>query len=67
MAAPRLQKPLLVAVDTNVLLDLADGNEAVWGAVETVRRRLKGVQIVVPPTPTAISMPELRSEAQIDL
>lgn len=50
MAAPRLQKPLLVAVDTNVLLDLADGNEAVWEAVETVRRRLKGVQIVVPPT-----------------
>ena len=50
MAAPKLQKPLLVAVDTNVLLDLADGNEAVWGAVETVRRRLKGVQIVLPPT-----------------
>lgn len=47
-AAPR--KPLWVAVDTNVLLDLADEKENVWAAIDTVRQRLPGVQIVVPPT-----------------
>jgi predicted nucleic acid-binding protein len=51
MAAPLLpKKSLLVAVDTNVLLDLAEDNEHVWGAIETIRRRLKGAQIVVLPT-----------------
>jgi rRNA-processing protein FCF1 len=50
MAVPARPKPLLVAVDTNVLLDLAEGNELAWGAVETIRRRLKGAQIVVLPT-----------------
>jgi predicted nucleic acid-binding protein len=50
MAQPAPPKPPLAAVDTNVLLDLADGNERAWGAVETLRRRLKGGQIVVLPT-----------------
>jgi rRNA-processing protein FCF1 len=50
MAAATPRKPLWVAVDTNVLLDLADGRESVWRAVETIRQRLPGVQIVVPPT-----------------
>lgn len=50
MATATPRKPLWVAVDTNVLLDLADGKENVWDAVDTVRRRLPGVQIVVPPT-----------------
>jgi predicted nucleic acid-binding protein len=50
MAAQLPPKPLLVAVDTNVLLDLAEDNEHVWGAIETIRRRLKGAQIVVLPT-----------------
>ena len=50
MAAPLPPKPLLVAVDTNVLLDLAEGSEHAWGAVETIRRRLKNVRIVVLPT-----------------
>ena len=50
MAAPLPPKPLLVAVDTNVLLDLAEGSERAWGAVETIRRRLKNVRIVVLPT-----------------
>lgn len=50
MATTAPRKPLWVAVDTNVLLDLADGKEHVWNAVQTVRKRLPGVQIVVPPT-----------------
>lgn len=50
MAASVPPKPRLAAVDTNVLLDLADSREHAWAAVETVRRRLAGVQIVVPPT-----------------
>jgi predicted nucleic acid-binding protein len=50
MAAATPRKPLWVAVDTNVLLDLADGRESVWRAIETIRQRLPGVQIVVPPT-----------------
>lgn len=50
MATATPRKPLWVAVDTNVLLDLADEKESVWQAVETIRQRLPGVQIVVPPT-----------------
>lgn len=50
MAAATPRKLLWVAVDTNVLLDLADERETAWHAVETIRRRLPGVQIVVPPT-----------------
>ena len=50
MAPGTPRKPLWVAVDTNVLLDLADGKEIAWEAIDTVKRRLPGVQIVVPPT-----------------
>jgi predicted nucleic acid-binding protein len=50
MATATPRKPLWVAVDTNVLLDLADGKENVWEAVDTIRQRLSGVQFVVPPT-----------------
>ena len=50
MAAVTPRNPLWVAVDTNVLLDLADDRESAWRAVETIRPRLPGVQIVVPPT-----------------
>jgi predicted nucleic acid-binding protein len=50
MARLARQKNLLIAVDTNVLLDLAEDNEAAWGAVEIIRRRLKDAQIVAVPT-----------------
>jgi predicted nucleic acid-binding protein len=35
----------LVAVDSNVLLDLADDVADVWDAINTIRERLKGVRI----------------------
>lgn len=47
-AVPR--KPLWAAVDTNVLLDLADGKDRVWDAIDTIKKRLSGVQFVLPPT-----------------
>lgn len=50
MATASPRRPLFVAVDTNVLLDLADEKERVWDAIDTIKRRLPGVQIVVPPT-----------------
>jgi predicted nucleic acid-binding protein len=50
MATAKPRKPLWVAVDTNVLLDLADEQEHAWGAIETIRRRLPGAQVIVPPT-----------------
>jgi predicted nucleic acid-binding protein len=39
-----------VAVDTNVLLDLANKAEPVIDALATLRRRIKGVKISVTPT-----------------
>ena len=60
MAAATPRKPLWVAVDTNVLLDLADDRDSAWRAIETIRQRLPGVQIVVPPT----AVQELASLAQ---
>ncbi len=41
---------MLIAVDTNVLLDLALGTEAVMDAFETIRERIPQARIVVPPT-----------------
>jgi predicted nucleic acid-binding protein len=43
-------KSTLIAVDTNFLLDLAEGNKDCWGAVETIRQRLPNAIIFVLPT-----------------
>jgi rRNA-processing protein FCF1 len=47
---PAMQKPQLVAVDTNVLMRLADGHEATIDAWQLIKRRLRPVQFLVPPT-----------------
>jgi len=49
MATPLLRSPL-IAVDTNVPLDLADDKEHALDALEVVRRRLKPGRILIPPT-----------------
>ena len=43
-------KQTLVALDTNVLLDLSEGDETAIDCVENFRNRLAQVQFVVPPT-----------------
>ena len=40
----------LIAIDTNIPLDLAEGREHLLDAFETIRRRLKPARILVPPT-----------------
>jgi predicted nucleic acid-binding protein len=45
-----MHKPQLVAVDTNVLLRLADGHEATIDAWQLIKRRLHPVQFIVLPT-----------------
>ncbi|MCL4178845.1 MAG: type II toxin-antitoxin system VapC family toxin [Verrucomicrobia bacterium] len=49
MATPLLRRPL-IAVDTNVPLDLADAKEHALDALDLVRRRLKPGRILVTPT-----------------
>jgi len=49
MATPLLRRPL-IAVDTNVPLDLADEKEHALDALDVVRRRLKPGRILVTPT-----------------
>ncbi|HEX4084372.1 MAG TPA: type II toxin-antitoxin system VapC family toxin [Chthoniobacteraceae bacterium] len=41
---------MLIAVDTNVLLDLASNVEAVVDAIATIRKRIKAARFIVPPT-----------------
>ena len=41
---------MLIAADTNVLLDLAEEVETVADAVSTIRKRLQDARFVVPPT-----------------
>ena len=41
---------MLIALDTNVLLDLAGESEDVTDAMLVVRRRLRSVQLLMPPT-----------------
>ncbi len=55
-----MQKPQLVAVDTNILFRLSDGHEPTIDAWQLITRRLKPVQFVVPPTVLA----ELAYKAQ---
>jgi predicted nucleic acid-binding protein len=49
MAISRPRGPL-IAVDTNVALDLAEGKEHVLDALEVIRRRLKPSRFLVTPT-----------------
>ncbi|MHB8521647.1 MAG: type II toxin-antitoxin system VapC family toxin [Limisphaerales bacterium] len=49
MAKPPLRSPL-IAVDTNVPLDLADRKEHVLDGLEVLRRRLKPGRLLVTPT-----------------
>jgi rRNA-processing protein FCF1 len=43
-------KPRLVAVDTNVLMRLADGHEATVDSWQLLKRRIRPVQFVALPT-----------------
>jgi predicted nucleic acid-binding protein len=45
-----MQKPQLVAVDTNVLMRLVEGHEATIDAWQLMNRRLRPVQFLVSPT-----------------
>ena len=40
----------LIAVDTNVLLDMALADDDVLDAIETIRKRISSAQFIVPPT-----------------
>ena len=44
-----MSNPIEIAVDTNVLLDLADGNETVLDCLNLIRERIKDPIIVVLP------------------
>ena len=50
MAIPVAPRSTLAAVDTNFLLDLAVPKDRAHDAVEIFRRRVPGVEFVVPPT-----------------
>jgi len=41
---------MLIAVDTNVPIDLAAGVEDTLDALAVIRRRIKGVRLITPPT-----------------
>ena len=45
-----MHKPQLVAVDTNILMRLADGHEATTDAWLLIKRRIRPVQFLLPPT-----------------
>lgn len=47
---PGAKKPALIALDSNVLLDWAADDEVVIDAMATLRRRLRGCDIIVTPT-----------------
>lgn len=45
-----MQKVQLVAVDTNILMRLADGDDATIDAWSLIKRRIRPVQFLLPPT-----------------
>ena len=48
--AARANRPQLVAVDANVLFDLADGLDDIVDAVSVIRERLRDGRFLIPPT-----------------
>lgn len=48
--AAKPNRPQLVAVDANVLFDLADGLDDVVDAVSVIRERLRDAHFLIPPT-----------------
>ena len=48
--AASLNRPQLVAVDANVLFDLADGLDDVVDALSVIRERLRDARFLLPPT-----------------
>ena len=48
-----MQKPPLVAVDTNFPLQLAQGDDDALDALELIRARIKPARILIPPTALA--------------
>ena len=48
--AARPNRPQLVAVDANVLFDLADDWEDVVDALSVIRERLRDARFLIPPT-----------------
>lgn len=48
--AATTNRPQLVAVDANVLFDLAEGSENVVDAVSVIRQRLRYARLLIPPT-----------------
>jgi rRNA-processing protein FCF1 len=47
---PASPKSRPIAVDTNVLMDLAGEKETVLDCIQTIGRRIPGAVIIVPPT-----------------
>ena len=45
-----MRKNMLVAVDTNILIDFADENEDIIDAIDLVRNRLADVELIASPT-----------------
>lgn len=45
-----MAKSTRISLDSNVLIDFADGEERVVDAIETIRKRVSGSVFVVPPT-----------------
>ncbi|MCO5053937.1 MAG: hypothetical protein M9920_16795 [Verrucomicrobiae bacterium] len=48
--AAKLNSPRLVAVDTNVALDFAKGVDDICDAIATIKTRIPGVELLLPPT-----------------
>lgn len=48
--AAKPNRPRLVAVDANVLFDLADGLDDVVDAVSVIRERIRDARFLIPPT-----------------
>lgn len=57
-----MQKPQLVAVDTNILLRLGDEDEEAIEAWQIIRARVKAVQFVIPPTVIAETVEKSRHD-----
>jgi len=56
-------KSPLVAVDTNVLLDLAFGSESCWDCLDALKRRRIVPRLVVLPTVSFRNLPTSRTKA----
>jgi hypothetical protein len=55
-----------IAVDTHILLALADHHHEVWAAVKSLRKKFPGIVFILPPTVLGETMHHVKDSSETE-